>query len=62
MFPTEPLAYTVFTHDVVLKTILDEGYLWLLILVVLVWRTFVLLRGTSVDPSRRPPGWSRCCW
>jgi hypothetical protein len=44
VFPTEPLAYTVFTHDVVLQTILDEGYIGLLILVVLLWRTFVLLR------------------
>jgi hypothetical protein len=44
VFPSEPLAYTVFTHDVVLQTILDEGYIGLLILVVLLWRTFVLLR------------------
>jgi hypothetical protein len=44
VFPTEPLAYTVFTHNVVLQTILDEGYIGLLILVVLIWRTFVLLR------------------
>lgn len=44
VFPHQPLAYTVFTHDVVLQTILDEGYLGLLILVVLLWRTFVLLR------------------
>jgi hypothetical protein len=44
VFPTQPLAYTIFTHDVVLQTILDEGYIGLLILVVLLWRTFVLLR------------------
>jgi O-Antigen ligase len=51
VFPTEPLAYTVFTHNVVLQTILDEGYLGLLILVVLLWRTFVLLRRhLRLDP------------
>jgi hypothetical protein len=51
VFPTQPLAYTVFTHDVVLQTILDEGYIGLLILVVLIWRTFVLLRRhLRLDP------------
>jgi O-Antigen ligase len=54
VFPTEPLAYTVFTHDVVLQTILDEGYIGLLILVVLIWRTFVLLRRHLRHDPRSP--------
>ena len=44
VFPGQPLAYTVFTHNSSLQAILDEGYLGLLILVVLLWRTFVLLK------------------
>ena len=43
VFPRNPLAYTVFTHNAVLQTILDEGYIGLAILVALVWRTFALL-------------------
>ncbi len=51
VFPTNPLNYTIFTHDVALQTILDEGYIGLLILVFLIWRTFVLLRRhLRLDP------------
>jgi hypothetical protein len=57
VFPTQPLAYTVFTHNAVLQTILDEGYIGLLILVVLVWRTFVLLRRhLRLDPRSPAAG------
>ena len=52
VFAGQPLAYTVFTHDVVLQTILDEGYIGLAILVAVIWRTFLLL-GRHV---RREPG------
>jgi hypothetical protein len=54
VFPTEPLAYTIFTHNIVLQTILDEGYVGLLILVVLIWRTFVLLRRHVRADPRSP--------
>jgi hypothetical protein len=52
VFAGQPLAYTVFTHDVVLQTILDEGYIGLAIFVAVIWRTFLLL-GRHV---RREPG------
>ena len=52
VFAGQPLAYTVFTHDVVLQTILDEGYIGLAILIAVIWRTFLLL-GRHV---RREPG------
>lgn len=52
VFAGQPLAYTVFTHDVVLQTILDEGYIGLAILVAVVWRTFVLLgRHVRREPN-----------
>ena len=52
VFAGQPLAYTVFTHDVVLQTILDEGYIGLAILVAVIWRTFLLLgRHVRREPS-----------
>ena len=52
VFAGQPLAYTVFTHDVVLQTILDEGYIGLAILVAVIWRTFLLLgRHVRREPA-----------
>jgi hypothetical protein len=52
VFPGNPLAYTVFTHNAALQAILDEGYIGLAILVAVIWRTFVLLaRHVRAEPN-----------
>lgn len=54
VFPNNPLSYTVFTHNAGLQTILDEGYIGLLILVLVVWQTFRLLARHIKREPRSP--------
>ena len=54
VFPNEPLAYTVFTHSAPLQAILDEGYLGLLLLVLVLWQTFRLLNRLLALEPRSP--------
>jgi O-antigen ligase len=54
VFPNTPLAYTVFTHNEVLQTILDQGYIGLVVLVALVWQTFRLLARHIRREPRSP--------
>jgi hypothetical protein len=54
VFANDPLSYTVFTHSSSLQTLLDEGYIGLFILVLLLWRTFLLLKRHLITVPNSP--------